>query len=71
MRRFDDLDTFDWKSLQKVLKELNFFGLRMVDIKIWTPSTVDTSSRKAVETWVRKALKDLDERDALSVSVLA
>lgn len=71
LHRFDDLDTFDWKSFQKVLRELNFFGLQRAEIIIRTLPTMDTSSHLSVEAWVRTALRDLDERDALTVSVVS
>lgn len=66
LQHFEHLDAFDWTSLERALKELNFFGLQMVHIKIRADPTVDTL---AIEKWVRRALKDVDERDALSISV--
>ncbi|KAF6755410.1 hypothetical protein DFP72DRAFT_1122013 [Ephemerocybe angulata] len=68
---FVDLDNFDWDQLQRVLKELHFFGMKGAKITINTAPTVDSGKQKVVEHWVRKALRELDERGALDVTVLA
>ncbi|KAJ2932511.1 hypothetical protein H1R20_g4601, partial [Candolleomyces eurysporus] len=63
---FEDLENFDWKNLQRVFKELHFFGLQNVEVHVIASRDVGS---ERVENWIRDALKDLDQNSALSVAL--
>ena len=63
---FEDLENFNWKKLQRVFKELHFFGLKTVEVHVIASGDVID---ERVENRIRNALKDLDQNGVLNVTV--